>query len=357
MFITSGDKGPGVLHAEAITSVHVDDALTVGTDAGLAKVTKSMEKVFEIKTKRDPTLVIGVQIERSRPHRWLKIHQEGFVLKLLDDEGMLDCNPASTPLDKGLAKYYHGREPDPEVNSRKNLAARKKFQELHGKLMWLAVKCRKDLLFLTNFSSRRLRTAGEFEYGWLRSRPLRYLNGTRDYGLVFWAGDDLNINGASDADFAGEYKSSRSTAGGFIKLGQYGTVMASSKLMRGVKTSTGHAETEAAAAWCKEEHSLRVKLREYDLAEQGRARCKIDNAGVVKQAINTTNHAQAKHYRVAQAYIREKCDSNEVLLEQTPTEDNPADFFTKALDKAAFEKHRATIMGPQRNPGRAIDIT
>ncbi len=68
------------------------------------------------------------------------------------------------------------------------------------------------------------------------------------------------------------------------------------------------------------------------------------------QAINTTNHAQAKHYRVAQGYVREMCDIDEVRLVQTPTADNQADFFTKAVDHGPFEKHRHTIMGPHRNP-------
>ena len=87
--------------------------------------------------------------------------------------------------------------------------------------------------------------------------------------------------------------------------------------------------------------------------EEGHIKCHVDNAGVVKQAINTTNHAQAKHHHVAQAYIRGMCDTDEVLLVQVPTEDNPPDFFTKALDRGPFEKHKLTIMGPQANPGLA----
>jgi hypothetical protein len=93
-----------------------------------------------------------------------------------------------------------------------------------------------------------------------------------------------------------------------------------------------------------------VQLREFGLAEQGRVSCLVDNAGVVKQAVNTTNHALAKHYRVSQAYIRQMCDDEEIVMTKIDSEDNPADFFTKALDKGPFEKHRLTIMGPQRNP-------
>ena len=48
------------------------------------------------------------------------------------------------------------------------------------------------------------------------------------------------------------------------------------------------------------------------------------------------------------------CDDGEVHLKQVPSSENAADFFTKALDRVAFEKHRATIMGPQDNPGKQV---
>ncbi len=336
-------------HAKAIVSVHVDDALSVGVSDGLDTIRTSMSSVFTLKTTKNPTLVIGVQIERCREHRWLKLHQEGYVMKLLEDEGMLDCKPSSTPIDDGLTKMH--RVIGKDVDSTANLIARKRFQGIFGRLMWLAAKTRIDIWFTVQFYSRMLSTAGVTELAWIRNQPLRYLNGTRNYGIVYQAGVNLDMNGSSDSDFAGDLATSRSTAGGHIALGEYGTVIANCRLMKGVKTSTGHAETAACSSWCKEEQALRVQLREFGLKEQGRADCKIDNAGVVKQAINTTNHAEAKHYRVAQAHIRELCDEQEVHLVQTPTDLNPADFFTKALGRASFQRHRLPLMGPQDNPG------
>ena len=78
-------------------------------------------------------------------------------------------------------------------------------------------------------------------------------------------------------------------------------------------------------------------MREFGLARQGRIASLVDNAGVVKQAVNTTSHALAKHYRVSQAYIRQMCDDEEVVLMKIDSEDNPADFFTKALNKGPFQ--------------------
>ena len=338
-------------HAEAMCSIHVDDSLSAGTPGGLAAVRDSLKKSFKITTDPEPLLVIGVQIERCRSHRWLKIHQHGYVIKLLTKEGMLDSKPASTPINKGMTKLtsYDDGLPD----TREDLVARKHFQKIFGELMWLAEKSRKDLRFCINFYGRMLRYAKAYHLGMIRGQPLRYLNGTRDYGLVYQSGKDLTMHGAADADFAGDCVRMRSTIGTYGMLGEYGLIWDTGSLVKSLQTSTGHSETTAAASWCKEQQSAQVQLREFGLATQPRVVCRVDNAGVVKQAVNTTNHSAAKHYRVAQAYIRQKCDNDEVLLVQIASDDNPADFFTKALDSAPFEKHRFTIMGPQKNPGEA----
>jgi hypothetical protein len=339
---------PNAQHAEVMCSIHCDDSLSAGTTAGLRTIRASLKKTFKITSDTEPTLVIGVQIERSRKHRWLKIHQHGYVLKLLTQENMLDCRPSSTPINKGMTKQssYDDGLPDTPADR----VARTHFLVVFGMLLWLAEKTRKDLRFTVNFYGRMVSYAKSYHLGLIRGQPLRYLNGTRDYGLVYQAGKELKLSGAADADFAGDCVKQRSTIGTLGKLGDFGLIWDGCSLVKCIQTSTGHSETTAAAAWCKEEVSARVQLREFGLAEQGRVHCLVDNAGVVKQAVNTTNHAQAKHYRVAQAYIRQLCDDEEVLMEKCDTDDNPADFFTKALDRGPFEKHRYFIMGPQKNP-------
>jgi hypothetical protein len=62
------------------------------------------------------------------------------------------------------------------------------------------------------------------------------------------------------------------------------------------------------------------------------------------------NHALAKHYRIAQGYIKMLVKAGVIDVDRVDTLENPADTYTKALARAAFEKHRATIMGPQESP-------
>jgi hypothetical protein len=82
-------------HAAAICSVHVDDNFSTGTNDGIKAVRASLKKSFKTTTNSKPALVIGVQVERSRPHRWLKVHFYGYVMKLLEDQGMLESTPSS----------------------------------------------------------------------------------------------------------------------------------------------------------------------------------------------------------------------------------------------------------------------
>jgi hypothetical protein len=72
-----------------------------------------------------------------------------------------------------------------------------------------------------------------------------------------------------------------------------------------------------------------------------------DNDGVLKQSTKAINHSTAKHYRIAQAYIRSMVRNQTIKVDRVDTAANPADLFTKALHAPAFHRHRATIMGPQ----------
>ena len=74
-----------------------------------------------------------------------------------------------------------------------------------------------------------------------------------------------------------------------------------------------------------------------------------DNDGVLKQSTKTVN-TTAKHYRIAQAYIRDKVRELAVAILGQDTAKNASDLFTKALHAPLFKRHFDTIMGPQQAP-------
>ena len=96
---------------------------------------------------------------------------------------------------------------------------------------------------------------------------------------------------------------------------------------------------------------IRLLLHELGYGDSRPTPCYTDNDGVLIQAGKAVNHSMAKHYRIAQAFIRMLASNKEVKVRSVGTENNPADTFTKPLATAAFVKHRLAIVGPQDAPG------
>ena len=68
---------------------------------------------------------------------------------------------------------------------------------------------------------------------------------------------------------------------------------------------------------------------------------------MLKQSSKAINHSGAKHYRIAQAMIHQLNADQEIATRYVHTDENGADFLTKALPTKAFETHRLATMGPQ----------
>jgi hypothetical protein len=335
-----GDPGKG--NGYAALGAHVDDLLGIGDEKGLLKVEETMQKEFEITKERNPSVITGVQVERNREVKWLKLHQEAYIISILTDHDMLDCKSTDTPMDPGTMRAMMLLPMD-QVDP----VAQTKYSQLIGCLIWLH-KTRADMMFTINFLSRFVAYATMQHYELARGRPLRYLKGSASYGIVFQAGSpgEWKLSGASDADLAGDINTSRSTSGYYTKLGKYGTVMASSKLERKISTSTGQAETYAMVSLVKELVWGRHLLQELLHAQEEPSVALTDNDGVLKQSTKAINHTTAKHYRIAQAYIRNH-NGTSVAVGGVDTSKNPSDIFTKALHAAPFLRHRAALMGPQ----------
>ena len=87
-------------------STHVDDITCVGTSDGIAAAEKTLSNKFKMTVQRNPAVITGVQIERDRPNKRIKLHMEGYIDTLLEQYGKQDCKPADTPMDPGTAKAF-----------------------------------------------------------------------------------------------------------------------------------------------------------------------------------------------------------------------------------------------------------
>ena len=78
----------------------------------------------------------------------MKIDQSAFIRDLVEEEGMRDCHPVSTPMKAGNYIEMQGEDDYEEVDL-------KIYQRLIGKLMYLSCGTRPDIAFVIGQLSKR----------------------------------------------------------------------------------------------------------------------------------------------------------------------------------------------------------
>lgn len=177
-----------------------------------------------------------------RAHK-IYITQEGYIDRILEKFGMLDCKPIDTPMDndKPHARLREEESCDKEC-----------YQQLIGSLRWIAVGARPDISFNVSYLGHF--GADPSHQHWVcAKRVLRYLAGTRDLRLSLGGEIPSPISPCEfvDADFAGDTSSLKSTTGYPLLLGT-GVVQWYSKRQSITGTSTADAEFIASATAIQE---------------------------------------------------------------------------------------------------------
>ncbi|KAG6616766.1 RxLR effector candidate protein [Phytophthora cinnamomi] len=153
--------------------------------------------------------------------------------------------------------------------------------------------------------------------------------------------------GYSDADWAGDIESRRSTSGyAFMMNG--GCISWRSKKQRTVALSSTEAEYMALSEATQEAVWLKVFLRELgEMASDEAIKIYEDNQGSIALAKNPEFHKRTKHIDIRYHFVREKVEDGQVVLEYCSTKDMLADIMTKAITSVQFEvlRHKLGIQG------------
>ena len=105
---------------------------------------------------------------------------------------MQNKNPSSTPNIMGLKLRKE------DCNSNVNLTL---YKSMVGSLMYLTAT-RPDIMYAVSLISRFMETPKETHWQ-VAKRILRYVNGTKEYGVLYSATDDFRLIGYTDSDWAG----------------------------------------------------------------------------------------------------------------------------------------------------------
>lgn len=219
-----------------------------------------------------------------------------------------------------------------------------------GTLLYLCMSTRPDISFAVGALARYMSLPSMLHWQ-AAMGVLRYLAGTRLVGLRY-SGTDASLHGWSDADYAGDISTRRSTTG-YVFTSNGAAISWSSRLQPTVATSTLEAEYMAAAAAAKEALWLR-KLRSDLGMETGTVTIFSDNQGSLSLMDNPVISDRSKHIDVHYHFLRERSLMGQVSFTYISTAEMLADIFTKALPAVTFGKHAVGLgMGAALGCGRA----
>jgi hypothetical protein len=205
------------------------------------------------------------------------------------------------------------------------------YREAVGSIMYAAITARPDIAFIAGQLAQHCENPG-LSHWKSAKRVLKYLAGTREHGLCFGDNDStLTLTGYSDADYAGDPDSRRSTSG-FVFTLNGGAVTWASRRQPIVALSTMESEYIAASDTCREAVWLRRIIGELDKPLETTTLLLCDNESAISLAQNQEAHKRSKHIDVRYHYISEQVAKKVIKVTYISTKDQLADILTKAVD-------------------------
>lgn len=322
----------GIENGFLAIATYVDDLIIVSSHHQLKSdfIAKMKEK-FTITDLGDLTWFLGVKVENN--DKYISLSQHNYLDGILKNYDMNDSKPKPTPL-------CSAKQTNNEVIQENDFP----LKNLIGNLSYLSIWSRPDITYATNFVSRH--NDDNKREMWKHSkRILRYLNGCKDDKLVFTKGGDLKLVGYTDSDWGGDVNDRKSTTGYLFKIGN-NIVSWRSKKQQTIALSSAEAEYYALSDCMQEGLYLQQLLADMGFPQKMTI-IHCDNQACIDLSRNPVHHQRTKHIDIKHHYIRDHIEKHHFDLKYIHTSENPADLFTKSLNKVKFAKFKSMILGFQ----------
>ena len=316
-----------------IIAVYVDDLiLAAESSTELLEVKRSFSSQFRMKDMGELHYCLGVSIEQNRENSRILLHQNQYILGMLERYGLSDATTYATPSDTNVKLKKDC------ANS--NAVDVSKYQSMVGSLLYAAMATRPDIAYAVSCVSKFNSSPTKTHMTALK-RIFQYLKYSSNLALKLEkSGKGLLCY--SDADWAGDQDDRHSTTGNVFMLGG-GAISWISKKQSVVALSTAEAEYIALSSATQEVIWLRRLLTDLHLPENGPTKIWEDNQGAIAISKNPVAHGRTKHIDIRHHFVREAVCNKVVDVKYCPTEVMVADIFTKALPRDRFERLRGQI--------------
>lgn len=318
-----------------IMCIWVDDGLVCSNrkDA-ISDILKYLSHHFEMRSHPVDHFV-GIAVTRDRIENKIYLSQPNYVKKILDKFNMSDCSPKSLPADPNSRlvqqKPTDATEFEDEVTP---------YREAVGSLLYLTTTTRPDIAYAVSQVAQHSENPNKTHWTAVK-RILAYLKGTSRHGLCFTKGSRRPLTGFTDADYAGDVSTRRSTTGSLFLFND-GPISWCSRRQTCVALSTTEAEFVAASETVKEAVWLRRFFKEIGM-EIGPLPIMCDNQSAIRLVKNPEFHQRTKHIDVRYYFIRGSQEADEIDISYVETERQLADILTKPLANPRFIKLREDI--------------
>lgn len=221
--------------------------------------------------------------------------------------------------------------------------AHTKYMQLVGAIQYIAVVTRPDISFAAAMLARYMSNPTSYLMK-CGKRVLRYLSGTKDYGLSFTMHNEreLKLIGYADADFAGCNDTRKATSGMALFLNGC-LVKWRTKRQPIVSVSTTEAELISLNACALDTEWLRLLLSDDIRGVPASVQLYCDNQAAQRLAKDPIASDRTKHIELRHRKIQELVDQDKMGVDWIPTKDQIADIFTKQLDKKQFQELRRRL--------------
>nr|GEX11480.1 ribonuclease H-like domain, reverse transcriptase, RNA-dependent DNA polymerase [Tanacetum cinerariifolium] len=275
----------------------------------------ALEQAIYTKTSKDSTLLIGVYVDDLIITGTLKEEIDKFQAQMKE----------KFKIRTRLTKVTEGTM----VNSTE-------YRSLIGCLRYL-LHTRPDLCYSVGLLSRFMQEPREQHMKAIR-QVLRYVKGTKGYGITYKHNEGNKIHGYSDSSYRINTQERKGTTGIIFYYGE-SPISWSTQKQATVALSSYESEFIPAtqALWLKR---LLSKLTHY---EEDKVTKRVNNKSAIALMKNPIFHRRSKHIDTKYHFIRECIEKENILVEFVSGEYQRADILTKALPKIKFLTMRHLI--------------
>lgn len=310
-----------------IVCIYVDDLVYIGTNMQIVEEFKqSMMKEFEMSDLGLMKYFLGIQVKQAKGE--LFISQEKYIKDMLQKFQMDKSKPVTTPM-----ALNEKLKQDDGVEK----ADAKLYRRLVGSLIYLN-NTRPDIIHAVNVVSRYMQEPSKLHYAAVK-RILRYLQGSQRQGIKYVKEEKNELVGYSDSDWAGSIDDRKSTSGYIFCLGSK-IISWSSKKQKTIALSSAEAEYIAATDAACEAVWLRRVLLDLQQTQVQPTIIYCDNMSAIALSKNPVFYARSKHIELRHHFIRDLVNKEEIILKYVGTNEQAADFLTKAVTIEKFRKFK-----------------